>query len=170
MDYLEQRHLVLAGSRRDLLGNRLVLIAPGDSKVRLAAVPGMNLAGALGTGRLAMGDPGSVPAGIYGKAALEKLGVWSQVSDRVASAESVRAALALVSRGEAPLGIVYRTDALAAKGVRIVAEFPSDSHPPIVYPAALLSGASPRAKQLLEFLGKPAAREILARHGFATLP
>src|SRR5262249_53337350 len=128
------------------------------------------LAGALRGGRLAMGDPASVPAGIYGKAALQKLGVWSQVEGRIAAAENVRAALALVSRGEAPLGIVYRTDALVDKGVRIVSEFPQDSHPPIRYPAALLKGGSAEARRLLEFLTQPAARQIFLSHGFTVLP
>lgn len=170
MDYVEQRNLVVPGSRRDILGNSLVLIAPADSPVQLTAGPGFDLAGALAGGRLAMGDPASVPAGVYGKAALQKLGVWSQVEGRVAAAENVRAALALVSRGEAPLGIVYRTDALVDKGVRMVSEFPQDSHPPIRYPAALLKGASPEARRLLDFLSQPQARQIFTQHGFAVLP
>jgi molybdate transport system substrate-binding protein len=168
MDYLEQRHLLLAGSRQDLLGNRLVLIAPADSSVKVKLAPHVNLAEALGSGRLAMGDE-SVPAGIYGRQALEKLGVWSEVSSHVAPAENVRAALAYVARGEAPLGIVYQTDALAEKKVRIVDVFPADTHPPITYPAARLIHSSPESAQLLEFLKGARAREIFSRHGFHVL-
>jgi molybdate transport system substrate-binding protein len=170
MDYVEQRHLLAAGSRHDLLGNRLVLIAPADSTVRLSIGPHFDLPRALGTGRLAMGDPDSVPAGLYGRAALEKLGIWSQVSSRVAAAENVRAALAFVARGEAPLGIVYRTDALAEKRVRIVDVFPESTHPPIKYPVALLTHAGPEATQLSEFLKGERARQIFSRHGFQPLP
>jgi molybdate transport system substrate-binding protein len=170
MDYLEQRHLLAAGSRHDLLGNRLVLIAPADSTVRVSLGPHLNLSQALGTGRLAMGDPDSVPAGLYARAALEKLGVWSQVSSRVAPAENVRAALAFVARGEAPLGIVYRTDALAEKRVRIVDVFPESTHPPIKYPVALLTHSGPEAAQLIEFLRSARARQIFGRHGFQPLP
>jgi molybdate transport system substrate-binding protein len=169
MDYLEQRQLLIPGSRRELLGNSLVLIAPADSKVHLTLGPQVDLAGALGGGHLAMGDPGSVPAGIYGRQALEKLGAWNAVEARVAVAESVRAALALVARGEAPLGVVYRTDAQAEKQVRVVAEFPEDSHPPIHYPIALLKGAGSEARKLVDFLHGPKAREIFTRHGFQSL-
>jgi molybdate transport system substrate-binding protein len=170
MDYLEKRGLLLPGSRREILTNRLVLIAPADSKVQLVPAPGFDLAGALRNGHLAMGNPDSVPAGIYGKASLQKLGVWSQVEGKVAAADNVRAALTLVSRGEAPLGIVYRTDALVDKGVRIVSEFPEDSHAPIRYPAALLKGASPEAHKLLDFLSQGPARAIFSKYGFTTLP
>jgi molybdate transport system substrate-binding protein len=167
MDYLEQRQLLVPGTRRDLLGNSLVLVAPADSTVHITLAPHMDLLGALGpSGHLAMGDPSSVPAGIYGHQALEKLGVWSQVESRVAGAESVRAALALVARGEAPLGIVYRTDALADKKVRIVGEFPQDSHAPVRYPVALVKGAGSEASQLLQYLGQGAARDVFGRHGF----
>jgi molybdate transport system substrate-binding protein len=124
MDYLAQRKLIDAKSRVDLLGNRLVLIAPKDNKTDLVIRPGFDLAAALGDSRLAMADPAAVPAGLYGKAALETLGVWSSVAKRVAAAENVRAALLLVARGEAPLGIVYQTDAAAEPGVRVVATFP----------------------------------------------
>lgn len=170
MDYLQQRGFLLPGSRRDALGNRLVLIAPADSKVRLTVAPHFDLAGALGTGRLAMGEPTSVPAGVYGRAALEKLGVWSQVASRVAPAENVRAALAFVARGETPLGIVYRTDALAEKRVRIVDLFPQDSHPPIRYPIALLTHSGPEAARLVQFISSARGREIFSRHGFQALP
>src|SRR5205823_3284636 len=132
MDYLEQRKLIEPKSRTDLLGNRLVLIAPKDSRADFVIRPGFDIAGTLGGGRLAMADPAAVPAGFYGKAALETLGVWSSIANRIAAAENVRAALLLVARGEAPLGIVYQTDAAAEPGVRIVAAFPADTHPPIV--------------------------------------
>jgi molybdate transport system substrate-binding protein len=170
MDYLEKRDLLVPGSRREILANRLVLISAAGSTVQLVPAPGFDLAGALGGGHLAMGNPDSVPAGIYGKAALQKLGVWSQVEGKVASADNVRSALALVSRGEAPLGIVYRTDALVDKGVRIVSEFPEDSHAPIHYPAALVKGAGPEARRLLDFLSQPAARQVFSRYGFTPLP
>ena len=133
--------LIKPESRSDLLGNKLVLIAPKDSPVSLELKSGADLTAALGTGRLAMGNVDSVQAGKYGKAALEKLGAWAGVSGKLAQAESVRAALLLVSRGEAVLGVVYRTDAISDANVRIVATFPADSHPPIVYPAALTAKA-----------------------------
>jgi molybdate transport system substrate-binding protein len=171
MDYLEQRQLVAPGTRSDLLRNRLVLIAPSDSNVRLKIAPHLELARALGTtGRLAMGDPGSVPAGIYGREALMKLGVWTEVVGRVAPAENVRAALAFVARGEAPLGIVYRTDALAEKRVRIVDVFPEETHPPITYPVALLKQASPGADEFMKFMKSARARQIFVSHGFEVLP
>ena len=170
MDYLDARHLLKARSRIDLLGNRLVLIAPKASGVSLTIAPGFDLAHALGTGRLAMADTKAVPAGKYGKAALEKLGVWASVENRIAQAENVRAALAFVARGEAPLGIVYRTDALAEPGVRIVALFPEDTHQPIVYPAALTAASrNEDAAALLAFLSSARAGEIFKSHGFVLL-
>jgi molybdate transport system substrate-binding protein len=170
MDFLEHSKLIDPKSRVDLLGNRLVLIAPKDSRVDLVIRPGFDIAGALGGGRLAMADPAAVPAGLYGKAALETLKVWSSVANRVAAAENVRAALLLVARGEAPLGIVYQTDAAAEPGVRIVATFPPDSHPPIVYPMAL-TGAStnPDAPILAAYLRGPAARARFEAQGFTVL-
>jgi len=168
MDYLDQRKLLVPGSRVNLLRNTLVLIAPATSSKALTIGPGFALAPALGGDKLAMANPDSVPAGKYGKAALESLGVWNQVEGQVVRAENVRAALALVARGEAAFGIVYRTDALAEKGVRIVDTFPQSSHPSIVYPAALISGReSPAAKALLGFLRSPAARAIWEKYGFA---
>ena len=167
MDYLEQRALLQPGSRYDLLGNALVLIAPRESTVRLKIAPGFNLADALGQGRLAVGDPDSVPAGRYARSALMKLGVWSQVSGRVIGAENVRAALEYVARGEAPFGIVYRTDAQAEARVRVVDIFPADSHPPIVYPVALTRPASPLAARYAAFLRGDTARAIFVRQGFA---
>ncbi|MGB5950549.1 MAG: molybdate ABC transporter substrate-binding protein [Parvibaculum sp.] len=170
MDYLDARHLLKAKSRIDLLGNRLVLVAPKGSAVSLTIAPGVDLAHALGTGRLAMADTRAVPAGKYGKAALEKLGVWASVENRIAQAENVRAALAFVARGEAPLGIVYRTDALAEPAVRIVAVFPEDTHPPIVYPAALTAASrNEDAAAFLGFLSSARAGKIFKAHGFTTL-
>ena len=130
----------------------------------------MDLAGALNGGKLAMGDPAAVPAGKYGKAALEKLGVWDSVSGSVAAAENVRAALALVSRGEAPLGIVYQTDAAADPGVKIVGTFPEDSHPPIIYPVALIaSSTNPDAAAFLDYLHSDAAKAAFEKQGFTVL-
>ena len=169
MDYLAQRGLLQRGSRRDLLGNALVLIAPRDSKVRLHIAPGFDLAGALGDGRLATGDPDSVPVGRYARAALMRLGVWSQVSGRLVAAENVRAALEYVARGEAPLGIVYGTDAQAEKRVRVVDVFSEDTHPPITYPVALTARASPLAARYAAFLEGAGAREIFVRAGFVIL-
>ena len=170
VDYLEKRGLLKVGSRRDVLGNALVLVAPVGSTLQLRIAPGFDLAGALGGGRLAIADPDAVPAGEYARAALTKLGAWSRVSDRVVRGENVRAALAYVARGEAPLGIVYRTDAQAEKRVRVVDVFPADSHPPITYPVALTARAPPEAARLVEFLTGEAAREIFTRYGFSTPP
>jgi molybdate transport system substrate-binding protein len=170
MDYLEQRKLLQPGSRHDVVGNRLVLIAPADSEVKLKIKQGVDFGPALGSeGKLATGDPDSVPVGKYAQAALEKLGAWSQISGRLVRAENVRAALAFVARGEAPLGIVYRTDALAEKRVRVVDEFPSDSHPPITYPIALTTHASPAAAQFVEFVRSKAAAEVFRKYGFEPL-
>jgi molybdate transport system substrate-binding protein len=166
MDYVQAKGLIQAPSRSDLLGNRLVLIAPRASSVRVKIAPGFGLAAALGDGRLALGDPAHVPAGLYAKAALTRLGVWSQVEARVAPADNVRTALAYVARGEAPLGVVYWTDALAGPKVRIVGVFPEASHPPIVYPAALTTGAGPGAKAFLAYLRGGEARTIFKRLGF----
>ena len=167
MDYVDERQLLRPGTRVQLLRNALVLIAPAASQARIAIGRGFPLAALLGQGRLAMADPDSVPAGKYGRAALEHLGVWSSVESRIARAENVRAALALVSRGETPIGIVYATDAQADKGVRIVGTFPADSHRPIVYPAAIVAtSASPAAKPLLDYLQSAAARPVWERFGF----
>jgi molybdate transport system substrate-binding protein len=167
MDYLEKRNLLKAGSRTNLLRNEIVLIASADSKAAIAIGPRFPLAALLGGGRLAMGDPDHVPAGKYGKAALEALDVWSSVSSKIARGENVRAALNFVARGEAPLGIVYRTDAAADKNVRIVGAFPANTHPPIVYPAALLSeGKSPTAERFFLFMKSQEAAGIFRKHGF----
>lgn len=168
MDHLEQRSLLASGSRRVIAGNRLVLIAPSDSSTTLRIAKGFPLARALGSGRLAMADPAGVPAGRYGRAALEALGVWSAVEPRVVRSENVRAALALVERGEAPLGIVYATDAAASRKVRVVGVFPAWNHPPIRYPAARLKTAQAKdASAFLAFLGSRQARAIFARRGFS---
>jgi len=171
MDYLQKRNLIKTASRLNLLGNRLVLVAPKDSAIKVEITRGFPLAKLLGDGRLAMGDPSAVPAGKYGKAALEKLGVWSSVSAKVAPAEDVRAALLLVSRGEAPLGIVYASDAVSDPGVKQVAVFPADSHPPVIYPAALLASSSdPAAAAFLTFLESDAARPYFEKQGFSFRP
>ena len=170
MDYLAKRNLIKPETRANLLGNRLVLIAPVDSAAKLDIAPNFPLAQALGNGRLAIADPNGVPAGRYAKAALESLGVWSSVADRLAPAENVRAALALVSRGEAPLGIVYRTDAVADKGVKILGTFPDDAHPPIIYPIAVVaSSTNPGAAGYIAFLKSSAARGLFETHGFTAL-
>jgi molybdate transport system substrate-binding protein len=171
MDYLEQRKLLKPGSRHDVVGNRLVLIAPADSKVEVKIGKGVDFGPALGPqGKLATGDPDSVPVGKYAQAALTKLGAWDKVSGRIVRAENVRAALAFVARGEAPLGIVYKTDALAEKKVRIVAEFPTDTHPPITYPIALTTHSGPAAQQFVEFVRSKPASEVFRKYGFEPLP
>lgn len=166
MDYLQKRGLLKAGSRRDVLGNALVLVAPADSPVHLRIAPRFDLAGALGGGRLATGDPDSVPVGQYARAALTQLGVWDSVAARLVRAENVRVALEYVARGEAALGIVYRTDAQAEKRVRVVDTFREDTHPPITYPAVVTAGARAQAPQFVDFLSSHEAREIFTRYGF----
>jgi molybdate transport system substrate-binding protein len=171
MDYLQQRSLIKPETRKTLLGNRLVLVAPSSSDIKLEIAPNFPLASLLKDGRLAIADPDAVPAGKYGKAALEKLGVWPSVADRLARAENVRAALFFVSRQEAPLGIVYQTDAAADKGVKIVAVFPEDTHPPIVYPVALTAASkSAGAAKFLGFLESATAKPIFEKQGFTVLP
>jgi molybdate transport system substrate-binding protein len=170
MDYLAKRNLIKPQTRVNLLGNRLVLIAPVNSTGTLDIAPNFPLARALGNGRLAIADPSGVPAGRYAKAALESLGVWASVADRLAPAENVRATLALVSRGEAPLGIVYQTDANSDKGVLIVATFPDNTHPPIIYPIAVVAASTnPDAPGYVAFLKSPAARPIFEKQGFTVL-
>lgn len=165
MDWLAKRRLIAAGTRRNILSNRLVLIVPRTSTVALKIGPGMPLAAALRGGRLAMADPVSVPAGKYGKAALMKLGVWDSVAGRLAPAENVRSALAYVARGETPLGIVYATDAHAEPKVRVVGTFPQATHPRILYPAALTKG-SPAGRAVLDYLSGPKAMAVFAAEGF----
>ena len=170
MDYAERKGLILPATRGNLLGNTLVLIAPASSKVQAAITPGFPLAALLGpSGRLALGDPQHVPAGKYARAALKKLGVWDSVAGRIAAAESVRAALTFVAREEAPLGIVYQTDARAEGRVRVVADFGMGLHPPVIYPAALLKDAKPPAAAYLAFLSSPQARALFQRYGFTPL-
>jgi len=166
MDYVEQRRLIKTGTRQNLLRNRLVLIAPADSKASVSIVPGFPLARLLGDGRLAMANPDAVPAGKYGKASLEALGVWKDVQSKVAAAENVRAALVLVSRGEAPFGIVYKTDAAADPKVRVAGLFPENTHPPIIYPIAVTAAGKPAAGAFLKWLSGPQARAIFEKHGF----
>ena len=170
MDYGQQKDLIKPDTRSNLLGNRLVLVAPKGSNISANIQPGFDLAALLKGGRLAMGNVDAVPAGKYGKAALEKLGAWDGVKDKIAQAESVRAALLLVARGEAPLGIVYQTDAAADPTVKIVGTFPENTHPPIIYPIALTKdSSSPDAVAFLNFIRSPAARPIFERQGFTVL-
>ena len=170
MDYLAQRHLIRAGTRVNLLTNSLVLIAPATSPLRLPMIRNLPLLRALGpTGRLAMADPQSVPAGIYGRQALTALGVWPQIAPRVARTENVRAALMLVARGEAPLGVVYATDARVAAAVRVVGVFPPASHAPIVYPVAVPTASrNAEGEQFRRFLLSGEAKALFRSFGFGT--
>ena len=169
MDHVAAAGFLAPGTRAPFLTNRLVLVAPAASRISLPIRPAFPLARALGDGRLAMGDPDAVPAGIYGKAALASLGVWPQVAAKVARAESVRAALALVARGEAPLGVVYATDARAEPRVRVVGVFPAPSHPPIIYPLARLRrSGSADAGPFRRFLLSGEGKAIFRRFGFGT--
>ena len=170
MDYLQTRNLIAKPSRVDLVGNRLVLIAPADSKIELEIRRGFDLAGALAGGRLSTGDPDTVPVGRYARAALTSLGVWKQVEDRLVRADNVRSAMTFVSRGEAPLGIVYATDAQIDKKVRVVATFPDNSHEPITYPAAATAMAGPDATGFLAFLRSKEAAPTWNKFGFLELP
>ncbi len=170
MDQLAARNKIDKATRATLLGNRLVLIAPASSKLTLQITPGFPLARALGGGRLALADPSGVPAGSYAKQALETMGVWQEVSNRIAAGDNVRAALSLVARGEAPLGIVYATDARVESKVRVVATFPESSHAAILYPIAQLSASrSKDAAGLRAFLLSPEGRAVFTRFGF-TVP
>jgi molybdate transport system substrate-binding protein len=170
MEHLSGLGLTRQETETSLLGNRLVLVAPADSTVEIAIEPGFGLAAALDGGRLAMADVEAVPAGRYGRAALEALGVWEQVRPLVAQSENVRAALNFVALGEAPLGIVYETDAVAEPAVRVVGIFPEGSHPPIVYPAALLASSdNAGAEALFDFLRSDRARALFEEQGFTVL-
>ena len=170
MNYLADRKLIVASSRKDLLTNNLALIAPADSKVALKIGKGMPLAKALGDGRLAVAGP-DVPAGKYAKASLGALGVWDSVSGRLAQAENVRMALQYVARGESPLGIVYDTDAKVEPKVRIVGLFPAGTHPKIVYPVARMAGSkNPEAEKFLAYLSGPQAAAVFRKYGFTVLP
>ncbi len=166
MDWVAAEGRLVPGTRRDLLGNALVVISgAGADPVDLEDLPA-----ALGEGRLAMAMVEAVPAGIYGRAALESLGLWGDLAPRVAQADNVRAAMALVAAGAAPYGIVYATDAAAEPRVAVVAKLPRDSHPPIVYPAALVAGADPAAAAFLDWLGGAEARGVFADLGFGPPP
>jgi molybdate transport system substrate-binding protein len=170
MDYGSQKKLIKDDTRINLLGNELVLIAPKDSQIGPVTIAeGFDLAKLAGDGRIATGDVQAVPVGIYAKAALEKLGIWPSVEPKMAMAANVRAALILVARGEAPLGIVYSTDAKVEPGVKIVAVFPESSHDPIIYPVAETTGAKPDAAPYLAFLRSQAAKTIFESYGFSVL-
>jgi molybdate transport system substrate-binding protein len=170
MDYGSQKKLIKDDTRINLLGNELVLIAGKDSKIgNVTIAPDFDLAKLAGDGRITTGDVQAVPVGIYAKAALEKLGVWASVEPKMAMAANVRAALTLVARGEAPLGIVYSTDAKVEPGVKVVAVFPESSHDPIIYPIAATAGAKPGASAYLAFLRTQAAKSIFESYGFTFL-
>jgi len=170
MDYLVDKKLIKPDTRVNLLGNKLVLIASQDSKLSNVKIgPGFDIAKLAGDGRIATGDVKAVPVGIYAQAALEKLGVWSSVEPKMAMTSNVRAALVLVARGEAPLGIVYSTDAKVEPGVKIVGTFAEDTHPPIIYPVAATVSAKPEATPYLAFLRSQAAKSILEGYGFTFL-
>jgi molybdate transport system substrate-binding protein len=170
MDYGAQKKLIKDDTRVILLGNTLVLIAPKDSKIdHVTIAPGFDFAKLAGDGRIATGDVKAVPVGLYAQAALEKLGVWSAVEPKLAMTANVRAALVLVARGEAPLGIVYSTDAKVEPGVKVVGDFPEESHDPIIYPVAAAASAKPDATPYLAFLRSQAAKTIFEAYGFAVL-
>jgi molybdate transport system substrate-binding protein len=171
MDYGSQKNIIQDNSRVNLLGNKLVLIAAADAKIgNLAINSNLDLAKLAGDGRIATGDVKAVPVGRYAQAALEKLGLWAAVQGKLAMVENVRLALSLVARGEAPLGIVYETDARAEPKVKVIGAFPADSHPPIVYPVALTTAAKPgAAAAYLEFLQSPASRSSFEKRGFTFL-
>ncbi len=171
MDVVEEAGLVVPGTRADLLGNSLVLVAHDPAAAQVEIGPGLDLPGMLAGGRLSMAMVDAVPAGQYGRAALESLGLWAGVEGSLAQSENVRAALALVATGETPLGIVYASDAVAEAGVTVIGTFPADSHPPIRYPVALLTAAAEAAdRAFLQALSEPAADAIFAAQGFAVLP
>jgi len=170
MDYGAGKKLIKDDTRVNLLGNVLVLIAPKDSKIdKVTIAPGFDLAKLAGDGRIATGDVKAVPVGLYAKAALEKLGVWAAVEPKMAMTANVRAALVLVARGEAPLGIVYSTDAKVEPGVKVVGVFPDNSHDPIVYPVAATLNAKPETASYLAFLRSAAAKTVFESYGFAVL-
>jgi molybdate transport system substrate-binding protein len=173
MDFLQARGLVDKGTRKDLLGNRLVLVAPANSNVSIRIAPNFALAAALDSAsvkaRLATGDSDSVPVGRYARMALSSLGIWKDVENRLIRADNVRSALSFIARGEAPLGIVYETDAIVDKKVRIVDTFPASTHPPIIYPVAATAGAQAPAKRFVTFLQGEAAQAVFKKYGFSTL-
>jgi len=170
MDEVEKAGLLVDGTRRDLLGNTLVLVAHGKDAVPVAIGPGFDLAGLLGDGKLSMAMVDAVPAGQYGKASLEALGIWEAIEPSVAQSENVRAALTLVALGEAPYGIVYGSDAVSDDSVTVVATFQANSHPPIVYPGALLTGATDAAdRAFFEVLSSEVSDARFAEQGFVIL-
>jgi molybdate transport system substrate-binding protein len=167
MDYATSKRTINEPTRVNLLGNSIVLIAPKDSRIdNVTIAQGFDLARLAGDGKIATGDVKAVPVGKYAKSALEKLGSWQAAEPKFAMAESVRAALTLVARGEAVLGIVYSTDAKVEPGIKIVGTFPADSHPPIIYPVAATSTAKPEARQYLDYLHSSAAKAVLEKYGF----
>jgi molybdate transport system substrate-binding protein len=168
MDDLAGKNLIVPDTRKDLLGNDLVLVVPADKPQHVSIGPGFDLAALLGpSGRLSVGDPAHVPAGIYAQQALRKLGLWDSVAGRLASADDVRSALLLVERGEAPAGIVYGTDAAVSQGVMVAGTFPESSHDPVSYPFAVVkSGDTPEARALMTYLEAPEARAIFVKRGF----
>jgi molybdate transport system substrate-binding protein len=170
MDYLARKNLIRSETRSNLLGNRLVLIAPKDKAPKVDLKPGFDLAKLLGDGRLSIANVDTVPAGKYGKAALQTLGLWATAASRIAQAENVRAALLMVSRGEAPAGIVYQTDAAADPSVAIIGVFPEGTHPPIIYPVALTAGAThPDAAAFLAYMRSDKATTVFEAQGFTVL-
>lgn len=169
MDHLQSRRQIQIPTRHDVLGNQLVLVASADSKIGLKIAPRFALAQTLGTGRLATGDPDSVPVGRYAREALTQLGVWNDVEKRLVRADNVRAALAFVDRGEASLGIVYATDAKVDDKVRVIDVFPDDTHTPIVYPIAVTAVAKPDAIKFVDYVRGPAAAAIFKKYGFTPL-
>jgi molybdate transport system substrate-binding protein len=168
MDYLSDKKLIVPETRKDLLGNDLVLVVAADKPQHVTIGPGFDLLGLLGpNGRVATGDPAHVPVGIYAEQTLRKLGIWDAVAPRLARTDDVRSALLLVERGEAPAGIVYATDAAASKAVMIAGTFPANSHDPVSYPFAVTkAGDTPDARALMIFLAGPQARAIFVQHGF----
>lgn len=171
MDYIAAKNLLADDTRRVIAGNDLILIGARHGAVKIDIQLGADLAGVLGDGKLSVADVKAVPAGRYARAALEKLGLWSSVEKNLAQAENVRAALALVARGEAKLGIVYASDAVDEPNVFVAGIFPQDSHPPIVYPAAVIATSqNPDAKTFLDFLSSPKGVEIFKAHGFKPAP
>ena len=169
MDYLQTRNLIQPETRRDVVGNRLVLIAPADSRLEIKIEPHFKLAAALGNARLATGDPDSVPVGRYARAALTSLGVWEEVAPHLARAENVRVALLYVARGDAPLGIVYASDAFVDRRVRVLDSFPANTHQPIVYPIALTKTAQAQARSFLSYVMNQ-GQSTFAKYGFITPP
>ena len=167
MDWAQEKKLIKTETRKTLLGNTLVLIAHADDKTALKIGPNVPLAAALGEGRLALGNPASVPIGKYAQAALTALGVWGDLAPRIAATDNVRATLALVARGEAKLGVVYATDARTEPKVRVVDKFPAATHPPVLYPVAMtVNATNPDASAFLGYLSSPAAIKIFEGQGF----